>query len=173
VEANREGSTANSKDKRGLSLLSLDGFRPEHREAFVAFRPEVAERFHALVSWSSRRLLRVNVRGIERLPRGRALLVANHAFGWDVIIPIAEIWRRTHRRVWVLGEHAWWRFPFLRRLAAAIGTVDGTPENADRLLGNDELVLVMPGGLREAVKPRELIPAALGTSLRIRALRHS
>jgi 1-acyl-sn-glycerol-3-phosphate acyltransferase len=136
--------------------MSLDGFRPEHREAFVALRPDVAERVHALVSWSSRKLLRVEVRGIEKLPRGRALLVANHAFGWDVIIPIAEIWRRTQRRVWVLGEHAWWRFPFLRRLAAAIGTVDGTPENADRLLSRDELVLVLPGGLREAVKPREL-----------------
>ena len=43
--------------------------------------------------------------------------------------------------VWVLGEHAWWRVPFLRRLAASLGVVDGTPENADRLLQRDELVL--------------------------------
>jgi hypothetical protein len=55
-----------------------------------------------------------------------------------------------------LGEHAWWKFPFLRRLAVAVGTVDGTPENVDSLLSHDELVLVLPGGLREAVKPREL-----------------
>jgi 1-acyl-sn-glycerol-3-phosphate acyltransferase len=41
-------------------------------------------------------------------------------------------------------------------MAAAVGTVDGTPDNADRLLSHDELVLVLPGGLREAVKPREL-----------------
>jgi 1-acyl-sn-glycerol-3-phosphate acyltransferase len=34
--------------------------------------------------------------------------------------------------------------------------VDGTPENADRLLRGDQLVLVLPGGLREAMKPSEL-----------------
>jgi 1-acyl-sn-glycerol-3-phosphate acyltransferase len=135
--------------------MSLDGFRPEHRDAFVAYSPHVAERFNALVSWVSRQL-HVEVAGIENLPPGRALLVANHAFGWDVILPMAAISRTTHRPVWALGEHAWWSLPFLRRLAAAVGTVDGTAENVDRLLGHDELVLVLPGGLREAVKPREL-----------------
>jgi len=135
--------------------MSIDGFRPEHREAFVAYSPRMAGRFNALVTWVARRL-GVEVVGLENLPPGRALLVANHAFGWDVMLPMAEIWRQTGRPVWVLGEHAWWRFPFLRRLAAAMGTVDGTPANVDRLLAHDELVLVLPGGLREAVKPREL-----------------
>jgi 1-acyl-sn-glycerol-3-phosphate acyltransferase len=135
--------------------MAIDGFRPEHRHAFVAYSPAIAGRFNELVSWASRRL-HVEVAGIENLPPGRALLVANHAFGLDVMLPIAEIWRTIHLRVWVLGEHAWWRFPFLRRLAAAVGTVDGTAENANRLLEHDELVLVLPGGLREAVKPREL-----------------
>jgi 1-acyl-sn-glycerol-3-phosphate acyltransferase len=41
-------------------------------------------------------------------------------------------------------------------VAAAVGTVDGTPANAERLLAQGELVLVLPGGLREALKPREL-----------------
>ena len=135
--------------------MAIDGFRPEHREAFVAYSPAIARRFNELVSWVSLRL-HVEVAGFENLPPGRALLVANHAFGWDLMLPMAEIWRRTHRRVWVLGEHAWWQFPFVRRLAAAVGTVDGTAENADRLLAHDELVLVVPGGMREAVKPREL-----------------
>ena len=84
------------------------------------------------------------------------MLVANHSFGWDSILPMAAVWRQLDRPVWVLGEHAWWKVPFLRRLAAAVGTVDGTPTNADRLLAGEELVLVLPGGLREAVKPREL-----------------
>jgi 1-acyl-sn-glycerol-3-phosphate acyltransferase len=101
-------------------------------------------------------LAKVEVTGLDHLPRGRALLVANHTFGWDVIFVGAAIWKAHQRRVWFLGEHAWWKFPFLRRLAAALGTVDGTPENLDALLSTDELVLVLPGGLREAVKPREL-----------------
>jgi 1-acyl-sn-glycerol-3-phosphate acyltransferase len=108
-----------------------------------------------LLGWLGRRL-HVEVVGIERLPKGRALLVANHAFGWDAVFAMREIERATGRRVWVLGEHLWWKFPILREVAAAMGTVDGTPANADELLARDELVLVLPGGLREAIKPREL-----------------
>jgi 1-acyl-sn-glycerol-3-phosphate acyltransferase len=135
--------------------LTIDRFRPEHRDAFAAFRPDVAARFYRAVSGVSRRL-HVEIRGIENIPSGGALLVANHAFGWDVLFPMATVWTQLGRHIWALGEHAWWRFPFARRLAAAVGVVDGTPENTDRLLQRDELVLVLPGGLREAVKPREL-----------------
>lgn len=136
-------------------MRTLDGFESVHKQAFGGYSPRVADEFYRGVHWLSDRL-EVEVDGIERLPAGRALIVANHAFGWDVAFAMAEIARRTGRHVFALGEHLWWRVPVLRRFAAAIGVVDGTPENADRLLANDELVLVLPGGLREAVKPREL-----------------
>ncbi len=135
--------------------MTIDGFREEQRQALVAFDPNVARRLYAGLAWLSRRL-HVEIEGTERIPSGRALLVANHAFGWDAILPMAAVWQDLHRPVWALGEHAWWKVPFVRRLAAAVGTVDGTPKNVDRLLAHDELVLVLPGGLREAVKPREL-----------------
>lgn len=133
----------------------VDGFSPADTGAFVGFSADTTEIFYTFVGRAGRRL-GAQVAGIERLPMGRALLVANHAFGWDAMIPIAMIRAVTHRNVWALGEHAWWRFPFLRRLASSVGVVDGTRENVDRLLGQDQLVLVLPGGLREAVKPREL-----------------
>jgi len=135
--------------------MTIDRFRPVGQDAFAAFAPTFAQRFYGGTNWLSRRL-HVEVRGLENVPPGRALFVANHTFGWDAIFPVSAIWRDLHRHVWILGEHAWWKFPFVRRLAAALGTVDGTPANADRLLGRDEIVLVLPGGLREAVKPREL-----------------
>jgi len=135
--------------------VSIDGFHAEHQSPFVGFAPTVAERFYSGVGLLSRRL-HIEVRGIENVPETRALLVANHAFGWDVVFPMGAIWRQQGRPVWALGEHAWWTIPFVRRLAAAVGTVDGTAANADNLLTHDELVLVLPGGLREAVKPREL-----------------
>ncbi|HEY6556073.1 MAG TPA: lysophospholipid acyltransferase family protein [Polyangiaceae bacterium] len=134
---------------------SIDGFRPEYSQAFTAFDPSVARRFYAAVERLTR-LAKIQVQGLENLPRGRALLVANHTFGWDVVFVASAVWHAQGRPIWFLGEHVWWKFPFLRRLAAALGTVDGTPENVDRLLAKDELVLVLPGGLREAVKPREL-----------------
>jgi 1-acyl-sn-glycerol-3-phosphate acyltransferase len=114
-----------------------------------------ADRLYAWVEWIAKRL-HVEVVGIDRLPRGRALLVANHAFGWDILFAMSAIRAQTGRQVWALGEHVWWKVPIARRLAAELGTVDGTPENADSLLSRDELVLVLPGGVREALKPREL-----------------
>ena len=117
--------------------------------------PALAHRISSAIDWTGA-LLRVEIAGLDRLPPGRALLVTNHAFGFDAAFLMARIEAMTGRRVWALGEHAWWRVPGLRKLAAAAGTVDGTQANADRLLSSDELVLVLPGGLREALKPREL-----------------
>lgn len=117
--------------------------------------PELAHRLSSAIDRTGA-LLHVELVGLDRLPAGRALLVTNHAFGFDAAFLMARIEAVTGRRVWALGEHAWWRVPGLRRLAAAAGTVDGTQANADQLLSSDELVLVLPGGLREALKPREL-----------------
>lgn len=135
--------------------MSVDGFLPEHRDAFMAYSPDTMRRMWTALGVLSR-VLHVEYVGMDRIPTGRALIVANHAFGWDVALPMAAIWNRQGRHVWALGEHAWWKVPFVRRLAAAVGTVDGTRRNVGRLLEADELVLVLPGGLREAVKPREL-----------------
>jgi 1-acyl-sn-glycerol-3-phosphate acyltransferase len=114
-----------------------------------------ARRIYGVIERISR-ALRVDISGVERIPDGRALLVANHAFGWDVLFVMAHVYRRRGRRLWVLGEHLFWKFPGLRTLARDLGTVDGSRDNLDQLLANDQWVLVLPGGLREAVKPREL-----------------
>ena len=135
--------------------MSFDGFATEDKDAFVGYSSRVA---CAVAKGLDRfgRSIGVEVQGLEHLPGGRAVLVANHSFGLDIAFAIARIREATGRRVWVLGEHAWWSVPGVRRLAAAVGTVDGTAANIDALLAADELVLVLPGGLREAVKPREL-----------------
>jgi 1-acyl-sn-glycerol-3-phosphate acyltransferase len=127
---------------------------PEQLETAESI-PALTHRMLRALGWTGQRL-HVDIAGLENLPSGRALLVTNHAFGFDAALLMARIETLTGRRVWALGEHAWWRVPGVRRLAAAAGTVDGTQENADRLLSGDELVLVLPGGLREALKPREL-----------------
>ncbi len=135
--------------------MRIDGFKDEDAAPFVGYDARSSDRFWAFVE-TARRRLNAEVVGIENLPRGRALIVMNHAFGWDAMLPMAAIRAQAGRRVWALGEHAWWKFPFIRKLAANVGTVDGTPENVDQLLSANELVLVLPGGLRESMKPREL-----------------
>jgi 1-acyl-sn-glycerol-3-phosphate acyltransferase len=134
--------------------MTLDGFHSADKDVQVVSKIDAARLF-PIVEWLAHRL-HVDVTGIENLPPGRALLVANHAFGWDILFAMSAVRAMTGRSVWALGEHVWWKIPLARRIAAALGTVDGTPENLDRLLSHDELVLVMPGGVREALKPREL-----------------
>jgi 1-acyl-sn-glycerol-3-phosphate acyltransferase len=135
--------------------MGLDGFNTDDKDAFEGYSPAIAARFHhgvnKVANWFD-----VELSGLENLPPGRALLVGNHAFGWDSMFPMAAILERLGRRVWVLGDHLWWRMPFLRKLASSVGVVDGTRENVDALLSRDELVMVLPGGLREAIKPKEL-----------------
>jgi len=148
-----------SNARRALDFLesfentTFDGFRHVDKDACTPSAE--SNRLFDVVEWVSRQL-RVELIGLENLPAGRAVLVANHAFGWDVLFAMSAIRAKTGRTVWALGEHVWWKIPVLRRLAMAFGTVDGTQENTDRLLSHDELVLVMPGGLRESLKPREL-----------------
>jgi 1-acyl-sn-glycerol-3-phosphate acyltransferase len=135
--------------------MTLDGFREGDELAFTGFRPTTCDAFTRYLQWIAR-ALHVEVVGVENLPAKRALLVANHAFGWDIAFAMSGIRAATGRTVFALGEHLWWRTPFLRRLAAAVGTVDGTAENVDALLQAEQLVLVLPGGLREAMKPSAL-----------------
>lgn len=135
--------------------MSLDGFVTKQKDAFEGYSSRFAGRVAAKLDQFGKRL-GVEVEGLEHLPPGRAILVANHAFGFDIAFAVARIRALAGRRVWVLGEHAWWSVPGVRRLMAAVGTVDGTGENIDALLSAGELVLVLPGGLREAMKPHEL-----------------
>lgn len=136
--------------------MAFDGFIDAHKEAYGGYSASGAERLCRALDAIGRHL-DVRVEGLDNLPRGRGLLVANHAFGFvDIALAMARIHALTGRRIWALGEHAWWQVPGIRRLAAIYGTVDGTQENVDRLLAHDELVLVLPGGLRESMKPREL-----------------
>lgn len=127
--------------------------RSEPRRA--AFEPAGAAAAYRVVGALARRL-HVEVAGLEHVPSGRALIVANHAFGWDVLFAMSAVWHDKRRIAWALGDHVFWKVPFVGRIATTFGTVDGTPENVDRLLARDELVVVQPGGVREAVKPREL-----------------
>ena len=72
--------------------MTLDGFRSEDRDALRAFDPETADVAYRAIDWFSNRF-RIEVVGSDSLPRGGALIVANHAFGWDVMFPMAAVWR--------------------------------------------------------------------------------
>lgn len=100
---------------------------------------------------------RVEWEGLENVPRaGGALLVSNHAGMLPVDGGIIQVGIEKHigRKVYALAHHGFFAFPFLGTILERAGAVVGHPDNAHRLLVEDEhLVLVFPEGDKGPVKP--------------------
>lgn len=117
--------------------------------------------FERLAPWVERihcRYHRAEVRGVERVPAGPALFVANHNGGlWT-----ADTWILGHalyRRFGLegvpygLGHEKVLAFPPFNRILVPLGAVRATPANAERLLAAGHKVLVYPGGDEDALRP--------------------
>jgi 1-acyl-sn-glycerol-3-phosphate acyltransferase len=101
---------------------------------------------------------RVEWEGLEHVPsKGGALLVSNHAGMMPVDGGLIQygIEEEAQRPVYALAHHGFFRFPFVSRMLKRTGTVVAHPDNAYRLLREDErLVLVFPEGDKGPVKPK-------------------
>ncbi len=102
--------------------------------------------------------LRVETHGIERVPEGRVLLIANHAgntFAYDgAMLGMAMLLQaRPPRMLRGMAEYYLPQIPFFTVLMHRMGSVVGTPENCTQILENGEAVMVFPEGARGFVKP--------------------
>jgi len=97
------------------------------------------------------------VEGMENIPREQgALIVTNHGhFGIDLPVLLRLILEGTGRIVRSLGDRVVFALPVFRELAHSMGAIEGEPEATVRLLQDDQLVLVYPGGAREALSGPE------------------
>lgn len=95
--------------------------------------------------------------GAENIPREEgALIVTNHGhLGMDLPIFLSLVLDATGRPVRALGDRLVFAAPFFRELAHRMGALEGEPEAAVQLLRDDQLVLVYPGGAREALRDPE------------------
>ena len=105
-----------------------------------------------------RHWLRVETHGIERVPEGRVLLIANHAgntFAYDgVMLAMAMLLEaKPPRMLRGMAEYYLPQIPFFNVLMHRTGSVVGTPENCTQILENGEAVMVFPEGSRGFVKP--------------------
>lgn len=90
--------------------------------------------------------------GIERLPPGRLLLIANHAgqLPFDaMMLGVATLLEAEPPRI-ARGMGEFWipQLPFVNWLATRSGQLVGTPENCVHLLEAGECVMVFPEGVR-------------------------
>ncbi len=96
---------------------------------------------------------RVEVKGVENIPTaGRALLVSNHSgvLPYDAAMMKVGIFNEhsAQRELRFLVDDFVFHFPFLGILMNRIGGVRACPENAERLLNSDELIVVFPEGIK-------------------------
>lgn len=94
----------------------------------------------------------LELHGVERIPDvGGAMLVSNHATPYlgDVAPLYFGIFEKKRRAVYGLGHKLLQKSDFIK----TVGGTFGTRDTAIRLLGDDKLALVCPGGILDACKP--------------------
>lgn len=153
------------KDDLSLRLLGEDF---EERVALLqaryrrsgdpfGFDPETARKAVTICAFFHRLYFRSEVFGIENVPDGRAILVANHSGQIPIdaaIIGSAMFLDAKPARVTRAMVDKWTAtLPFVSTFFNRVGQVVGVPENARRLLAMDELLLIFPEGTRGVAKP--------------------
>ncbi len=96
---------------------------------------------------------RHEVRGVENLPReGAAIVVTNHSLAtYDSLLLAPHVADHIGRRMIGLVGRELLAAPGLGGIFSQFSAL-GTRENAERLLGVGELILAMPGGMRESIR---------------------
>lgn len=113
--------------------------------------PRVAVRMLAFTRWLYRRYFRAEAHGLENIPEGRVLLIANHGGQLPMdglIVATAAILEGDPPRILRAMVERWVpTLPFVSTLFTRCGQVVGNREDCRKLLENDEAVLVFPEGV--------------------------
>jgi 1-acyl-sn-glycerol-3-phosphate acyltransferase len=134
-----------SKVERALKKLASTGFDP------WGVNPATLMASLASTIWFYRRYFRVATHGIENIPNGRCLLIANHSGQVPVdamLIATAVLLELEPPRL-VRGMVERWApsLPFVSTFFSRCGQITGDIHNAKTLLENDECVMVFPEGV--------------------------
>lgn len=103
-----------------------------------------------------RKVYRCQVDGLENIPPGQHLFVANHNIGFIIeILALLDAWesRGTRDEVYALAHPIAFNFPGTRKTFAQIGCVPATYEAAGKVLAQGHSLMIFPGGNHEAARP--------------------
>lgn len=116
------------------------------------FNTDVARRALVVMALMYRYYFRAQTYGIENMPKGRALVISNHAgqvaIDAAMIGAAAVLEGRPPRIVRGMGEYWLPTLPLFNVLMVRVGSVVGTPKNAVDLLHHGEAVIAFPEGVR-------------------------
>jgi 1-acyl-sn-glycerol-3-phosphate acyltransferase len=133
--------------------------RGEYREDEWGFDEDFAEAVYPAFEFLYGIWWRVKADGIQNVPsHGRALLVSNHAgslFPFDASMIASAIMKEHPLPRWARFLVLDWAFvlPYLSSFMRRVGGVPASPDNAVRLLQQDQLVMVFPEGVKGTGKP--------------------
>ena len=118
--------------------------------------PDIAEGAQKVVN-ALRSYHRYRVQGIANLPaQGPALLVVSHSLAtYDIALLGYTLFEETGRVVRSLADRLIFKIPPLAWVTGGLGGVQGDPKAAEKLLAGGEIVMVAPGGMREALRTTE------------------
>jgi 1-acyl-sn-glycerol-3-phosphate acyltransferase len=127
-------------------------FRSDEVDPF-GFDPVYWKKVEPIFEFLFERYWRVELEGLEHIPAtGRMLLVANHSgtLPYDGAMLKVAIERKhpSGRALRFLVEDFVFHFPFLGAFMNRIGGVRACQDNAQRLLGDEQLVVVFPEGIK-------------------------
>lgn len=93
--------------------------------------------------------------GLEELEgEGRMVVIANHSLAtYDIVLLMCAIYTDLGRLPRPLVDRLFYKLPYIGDLITHLGGCKGNPEDAIRLLQNEEIITVAPGGMREALRP--------------------
>jgi 1-acyl-sn-glycerol-3-phosphate acyltransferase len=131
--------------------LNEYGFDP------YGMQPASARRGMVLSALLYRHYFRVTTTGIDQVPTGRVLLIANHAgqlpFDAAMLGSAMLLEAEPPRIARGMGEYWIPRIPWFNVAATRAGQMVGTPENCVSMLESGECVMVFPEGARGINKP--------------------
>jgi 1-acyl-sn-glycerol-3-phosphate acyltransferase len=111
-----------------------------------------------LVQSFTNHYFRLEVEGLDEVPRGPALVVGNHnsGIGFFEALGVGAHWYLNRGRDDImhgLAHDAVVTTPYLSRIAVRMGIVRASHQNANALFTDGRKVMVFPGGNREAFRP--------------------
>ncbi len=100
---------------------------------------------------------RYELQGYERVPKeGPAIIAVNHSLAtYDGVLLGAALYKKLGRMAYGLADRHFFRFQKIGEISKKLHLVEGTHENAMKLLEDGEIVAVAPGGMKEAIRSSE------------------
>jgi len=141
--------------KERLEMLSKKNINDFGVDPF-GFDPETLKVIAPLATWFYYQYFRCEAQGLENIPEGRMIVIANHSgqlpFDGMMIETMFLLEAKKPRILRGMAERWSADLPFVSKFFARGGTVVGDPNACRQLLDMDEAVLVFPEGVKAIVK---------------------